>query len=166
MTEEARRWAVLTIAEHVIEATREKFQKERQTPLLQSAQSNFENFTLGRYKQVSAILGEARIQVEDTSERRVKDVTALSTGTREQLLLALRLAMIREYARNSEPLPILMDDVMVDFDPRRALAVCGGLVKLSKDHQVIVLTCQPGTVEQFEESASNLAAAMPTIITL
>ena len=163
--EEARRWALLTIAEHVIEATREKFQKERQTPLLQSAQSNFENFTLGRYKQVSAILGEERIQVEDTSERRVKDVAALSTGTREQLLLALRLAMIREYARNSERLPILMDDVMVDFDPRRALAVCGGLVELSKDHQVIVLTCQPGTVDQFKKSASS-PAAMPKFITL
>ena len=74
--------------------------------------------------------------------------------------------MVREYSRPSEPMPVLMDDVTVNFDPERALAVFRVLVELSATHQVLVLTCHPSTVSQLEE-ASNLASAeAPKVIRL
>ena len=40
----------------------------------------------------------------------------MSRGTREQLYLAMRFGLIEEYEARSEPLPIIMDDVFVNFD--------------------------------------------------
>ena len=40
----------------------------------------------------------------------------LSTGTREQLYLAIRLAYVLNYCNRAESLPVIMDDVLANFD--------------------------------------------------
>lgn len=158
----AGRWAVLTIAKHFIETTRDEFQRERQAPLLQAASAYFRRFTSGRYTTVQNVIGEERIVVADRElDGRQKEVGALSRGTREQLLLAMRFALIDEYARNAESLPVLMDDVMVNFDPERSRAVCEGAVELGSRHQVLVLTCHPATIEALGEASAAAGAGEP-----
>ena len=44
----------------------------------------------------------------------------LSRGTREQVFLALRLALIRDLGRHDVSLPLVMDDALVNFDDQRA----------------------------------------------
>ncbi|MFW6174539.1 MAG: ATP-binding protein, partial [Chloroflexota bacterium] len=165
--EQSRRWAVLTIARHLLEETRNEFQRERQAPLLQTASHHFKRFTLGRYTSVEAVIGENRMQVLDgAAGGRAKEVSELSRGTAEQLFLAMRFALIEEYARNAEPMPVLMDDVMVNFDPARAAAVCDSVVELSGSHQVIALTCHPGSVRQLQEAAQRAKAPAPHTVEL
>jgi hypothetical protein len=50
---------------------------------------------------------------------RAKDTGRLSTGTAEQLYLALRLALIGQLGEIGAALPVLMDDVFANFDPER-----------------------------------------------
>ena len=40
----------------------------------------------------------------------------MSNGTRDQLYLALRLASLEKYMESSEPMPFIVDDILVDFD--------------------------------------------------
>ncbi len=55
----------------------------------------------------------------DTGEGEKLAVEVLSRGTREQLFLALRLALVDLYARRGKVMPLVLDDVLVNFDTRR-----------------------------------------------
>lgn len=160
LREEASRWAVLTVARDMLECTREQFQRERQPALLQAASRYFQDLTLGRYSRVETVVGEDRFEVVEGESRR-KPVTSLSTGTAQQLYLAMRFALIEEYSRNAEPLPVVMDDVLVNFDPERASAACSAVLGLAEQFQVIFLTCHPQTVECFRRLAPRHGGTAP-----
>ena len=59
----------------------------------------------------------------------------MSTGSRDQLYLALRLASLETYLDRHEPLPFIVDDVL-DL-PTTALPVLQVLAEFSKRTQVI-----------------------------
>jgi uncharacterized protein YhaN len=163
--DDAHRWAVLTIARCLLEESKEEFQRQRQAPLLRTATRHFKDFTLGRYIDVRAVLGEERVDILESSGR-VKDVNALSRGTVEQLCLALRLALIDEWAGSSEGMPVLMDDTMVNFDADRLSAVCASIVDISTRHQVLVLTCHASFIDQLRAAASAVGKPEPDVIKL
>ena len=165
VNEDAHRWAVLTIARCLLNESKEEFQMQRQAPLLRTATRHFRDFTLGRYVNVLSVLGEDRVEIRESSGA-VKDVNALSRGTVEQLFLALRLALIDEYAGSSEGMPVLMDDTMVNSDPDRLNAVCASIVDVSARHQVLVLTCHASFVDQLRTAASAAGKPEPDVIKL
>jgi uncharacterized protein YhaN len=69
----------------------------------------------------------------------------LSKGTAEQLYLALRFGLVSHFAETAEPLPILMDDILVNFDDDRADSAARSIEELAQHHQVIYFTCHPQT---------------------
>jgi hypothetical protein len=78
----------------------------------------------------------------DDDQGRTLDAEVLSSGTREQLFLALRLALVNSYARRGMELPLVLDDVLVNFDVGRAKAAAVVLRDFARQgHQVFVLTC-------------------------
>ena len=64
----------------------------------------------------------------------------MSDGTRDQLYLALRLASVELYARDHEPIPFILDDILVRFDNDRAIAAVRALAELAKHTQVLLFT--------------------------
>ncbi len=85
-----------------------------------------------------------------------KTVDQLSRGTAEQLYLALRFGFIEEFAGNRSPLPIIMDDILVNFDPLRATAAIEALIQLSEQLQILYFTCHPSTADKFRELNSEI----------
>jgi len=73
----------------------------------------------------------------------------LSRGTREQLYLALRFGLIREFGERAEPLPVIVDEILVNFDPERTKRAAEAFAKLSETNQVLVFTCHPTMVDTF-----------------
>jgi hypothetical protein len=67
-------------------------------------------------------------------------VETLSEGTRDQLYLALRTAIVAAHATKAEPLPFIADDLLVHFDDRRAAAALALLARLGQTTQVILFT--------------------------
>jgi uncharacterized protein YhaN len=63
----------------------------------------------------------------------------LSSGTRDQIWLALRLAAIVEAARET-PFPLILDDVFVHFDDERSTAALRLLADVAEHVQVIAFT--------------------------
>jgi hypothetical protein len=77
---------------------------------------------------------------------------SLSRGTRGQMYLALRLALAADYARRAEPLPVILDDVLVTFDDRRQEAALAALADFARQGpQVLLLTCHRRPREVAEE---------------
>ena len=61
---------------------------------------------------------------------------------RDQLHLALRLAISEFLSKPGNPLPLLLDDVFANSDDERARAGMRVLAEtLARDHQVIMITC-------------------------
>jgi uncharacterized protein YhaN len=146
INDEAQKWSVLAFVKTLLEETRLKYERERQPAVIQEAQSFFRSFTNARYERIFSLPGENQIEVEDHTGQR-KAVPDLSRGTAEQLYLALRFGLVREFAKRAEPLPVVMDDILVNFDPTRARQAFRALDELSKEQQVLLFTCHPETVE-------------------
>ena len=98
------------------------------------------------------------------SEDNSKDPTQLSRGTREQLFLSLRFGLIRELGQRSERLPVIVDEVLVNFDPRRGMMAAKAFVDLAQTNQVLVFTCHPQIVEWFVSAAAKSDEQEPAVI--
>ena len=152
LQEHAREWSRLTIAESLLERTRRKFEQERQPGVIQHAQSFFSNITGQRYQRLYAPIGEQTITVTDATGAG-KRPEELSRGTREQLYLALRFGLIREFGEHAERLPVVVDEALVNFDPERARWAAQSFAQLAETNQVLVFTCHPTTADMFADAA-------------
>ena len=161
----ARDWSRLTLAQNLLHEARGKFERERQPQVVRHAQKVFAAITEGRYRQVYAPLGEQTISVMD-ADRRSKQPSELSRGTREQLFLALRFGLIRELGQRTEPLPVIVDEVLVNFDPDRALRAAVAFTELSDTNQVLVFTCHPTVVKMFCDASSEAGTEKPTVLSI
>jgi len=68
------------------------------------------------------------------------EVPGLSEGTRDQLYLALRLAALDQQASQGSRMPLIADDLFINFDDRRTEAGLQVLGNISRRMQVILLT--------------------------
>jgi uncharacterized protein YhaN len=91
--------------------------------------------------------GEKKIVVEHSSGR-MMDSANLSRGTAEQLYLSMRFALAEEYARKAS-LPLILDDILVNFDQQRMEQTIALLAQISTKHQVIFFTCHRHVADAF-----------------
>jgi len=149
--EAAEQWAVITLCRALLDETRKIYETERQPEVLRQASSFFKTMTEDRYVRVIAPLDGGEIQVERADGLRLAP-QLLSRGTAEQLYLSMRLALVREYANHVDPLPVVFDDIFVNFDPVRSRTSLKALRDLCTTHQVLLFTCHPHLVRQVEET--------------
>ena len=149
--EAAEQWAVITLCRALLDETRKIYETERQPEVLRQASSFFNVMTEGRYARVIAPLDGGEIQVERAGGVRLAP-QLLSRGTAEQLYLSMRYALVREYANHVDPLPVVFDDIFVNFDPERSRTSLMALRELCATHQVLLFTCHPHLVKQVEET--------------
>jgi uncharacterized protein YhaN len=84
-----------------------------------------------------------------------KLASELSTGTRFQLYLALRMAAYRHYADTMSPPPFIADDIMETFDDQRTRATLEQFATMSKTGQIIYFTHHRHVVELARSAASG-----------
>ncbi len=150
LQDRAREWAKLEFARELLNRTSQKFEKDRQPSVVQHAQGFFSRVTGERYKRVYVPSGEQTVTVEDSNGAQKRPLE-LSRGTREQLFLALRFGLIMGFGEHAERLPVVVDEVLVNFDPERARLAMESFALLSKTNQVLVFTFHPDTAKLFEE---------------
>ena len=148
--EASEKWAVLTLCRTLLDETRKLYESERQPEVLRHASEFFALLSEGRYARVIAPLDSEDIVVEKCDGARVSPEN-LSRGTAEQLYLAMRLALVREYSEHVEPLPVIFDDIFVNFDPPRTRRSIDAVRDLSHTHQILLFTCHPHLLELVEE---------------
>ena len=84
---------------------------------------------------------EMRFTAQRAGELNAHALEYLSDGTRNQLYLAVRLA-ICELVLTEEACPLILDDVLAAFDDKRAKDTLKLLRELARERQIILLTCQ------------------------
>ena len=155
LQEDAREWSRLTIAGVILDRTQRKFEQERQPNVIRHAEEFFSKVTGHRYTRLYAPVGERTITVTHASgrDRRPEE---LSRGTREQLYLALRFGLIREFGEHAERLPVVVDEALVNFDPERASLAASAFFRLSETNQVLVFTCHRTIADTFADLGAQV----------
>ena len=153
LKDHAGEWSRLVIAEALLERTQRLFEQERQPKVIQHAQRCFSSITSGRYPRLFAPIGKESITVVD-SDGTNREPNELSRGTREQLYLALRFGLIREFGEHAEALPVVVDEALVNFDPTRTKVAAEAFTSLSETNQILVFTCHPHVCDVFVDVAS------------
>jgi uncharacterized protein YhaN len=144
------RWRVLTVCGMMLGSVRDYYEREHQPQALREASLFLQRLTSGRYTRVWTPLGEPALRVDDSAGTSLR-VEVLSRGTREQLFLALRLALVNAYARRGVQLPLVLDDVLVNFDVVRAKAAALVLRDFAKQgHQILIFTCHEHIAKIFK----------------
>ena len=119
----------------------ETYQQRYQGPLLARASELFATITGGRFSKVATDFDEdMTILVGVRANGKRERVNNLSSGTRDQLFLALRLAAIESHVSNQEPMPVVVDDIVINFDDAAAGATFKVLAELSRKTQVLFFT--------------------------
>ena len=80
----------------------------------------------------------------------------LSLGTCQQLYLALRIALLECVPEVGASVPVLCDDILVNFDDARRAGAAKALAELAETRQVIVFTCHKEVVSTFAEQARHV----------
>lgn len=155
--EHAERWARAKLASVVLAREIERYREENQGPLLAAASTLFARLTLGAFAGIKAGFDERdrpclRCVRAGGSE---VEVTGLSEGTRDQLYLALRLASLLRRADMAEPMPLVLDDVLVQVDDERAAAALAVLAEMAKRMQIVFFTHHARLVELARKSVPS-----------
>jgi uncharacterized protein YhaN len=131
----------ISLAERAAEHARAAYERDRQPPVLAAASEAMARLTRNRYIRIWAPLGERALRVDD-DHGRTFTVEQLSGGTREQLFLALRLGLVRHAGERGVKLPLILDDVFVNFDQLRTEAAFETLRDFADEgRQVLFFTC-------------------------
>jgi uncharacterized protein YhaN len=147
---QAERYCRARLATRILRDEIERFRRRHRDPIMARAGGYFARLTCGAFASVATDFDESDqsvlVGVRPTEER--LRVEALSTGTRDQLYLALRLATLDHYLDSAEPLPFIVDDILIQFDDDRARATLSALADFSARTQVILFTHHARVVEQ------------------
>jgi uncharacterized protein YhaN len=140
----------LKLAARMLRDEIERFRRKHSDPILAHTSRYLEKLTCGAFSAVETDFDEADqpvlVGLRNNGER--LRVEAMSTGTRDQLYLALRLANLEQYLETAEPIPFVVDDILIQFDDERALATLATLADFSANTQVILFTHHGRDIDQ------------------
>lgn len=141
LSEQYRRLALLLIARRSLESAIADWERKSQPKVYATASRLFEMMTGGAWRQVR-MNAKGDIEVVDAIKT-TREPRYLSLGTRQQLYLSLRIALLLTAENVGRGLPIMCDDILVNFDDDRRAQAARALVELSRRRQVILFTCHP-----------------------
>lgn len=151
------RYIRIKVASGVLRAEIERYRAANQGPLLSMASDLFRDLTLSSFAGLQADIDESDRPVIlglRPGGERVR-VDGMSSGTRDQLYLSLRLASLSWRARTAEPMPFIVDDILINFDEARGAATLRALAAMADRTQVILFTHQA----QIADMARSLGRA-------
>ncbi len=154
---EVEHYTRLVLARQLLQEQIERHRRENQGPLLRRASECFAALTLNSFQGLRAEYFD-KDEPELAGVRPSGDlvrVQGMSSGTRDQLYLALRLASLERYIDDSGAMPFIVDDILIHFDEQRTRATLELLCELANKTQVILFTHHRHVVDQAEKLGSG-----------
>ncbi|MEF2560912.1 MAG: AAA family ATPase [Eggerthellaceae bacterium] len=139
--EQYRELAMLLLAQRSLEQAIADWERKSQPEVYKCASRLFAQMTDGAWRVVR-MNARGDIEVVD-AVKTARSPHLLSLGTRQQLYLSLRIALLLTADNVGRGLPIMCDDILVNFDNERRVQAVRALVELAKKRQVILFTCHP-----------------------
>ncbi|MPN21466.1 hypothetical protein SDC9_168846 [bioreactor metagenome] len=92
-----------------------------------------------------------------------RDIDYFSAGTKDQIYLSLRLALLDMLEGETQKLPLILDDAFCQFDDGRLKNALVSLAQAGCSRQVILFTCHTRETEYLEEIIRGLDRTAPVI---
>ena len=109
--------------------------------MLTRAGELFAQLTQGSFERLSVDFDQSPMVLQGRrDDGRLVPISGMSDGTRDQLYLALRLAALELHLGQATALPLIADDLFINYDDTRTRAGLSVLSQLSRQTQVIFLT--------------------------
>jgi len=146
-----RNYMKYAITNRILEEAAQDYRKRMGDDVLNMASDNFRTLSLQSFDGIrqhpNESGGNSLVAVRDMNDPDSVELhlNELSEGTRDQLFMALKMAMIRNrlmerQKHGQSPLPVILDDILVQFDDDRSAAAFRLLGELSEITQVVFLT--------------------------
>jgi uncharacterized protein YhaN len=161
----AERYTLVKLAAKILQLEIERYREEHQDPVLLIGSKYFREMTLGSFTGLRTDVDDQGLPVLiglRPGNRRVP-VEGMSSGTRDQLYLALRLATLEYRLESHEPMPFIVDDILINFDDRRSRATLQALARLSARNQVILFTHHRQIVDETEHLGEQDSVVVHTL---
>lgn len=138
----AEEYMRLRSAELLLQWAIERYRREKQAPLLKRAGELFAILTGGSFVDLQLDFDDSdKAQLAGVRQDGNKvTVSGMSTGSADQLYLALRVAAVEDFLEHAPSLPFIADDLFINFDDERASAGIKVLAQLAKRTQVLFFT--------------------------
>jgi len=139
----------LQIAALILEQQIEDYRKKNQAPVLARAGELFSKLTLGSYANLRDELGDGGkpILLGVRPNNKEVPIDGMSDGSRDQLYLSLRLATLEQHLSKGEPMPFVVDDILIGFDDNRTKVCLEILAELAATTQVLLFTHHNRVIE-------------------
>ena len=137
----ARTYARTRLAEVVVSRVVQAYRERHQGPVLQRAGEIFASITLGSFSSlITDYEDDKQVLLGQRPDTTRVGVFGMSQGARDQLFLSLRIAAIEEHLKQREAIPLVIDDLLVQFDDARVAATLSILADLAQHTQVLFFT--------------------------
>jgi len=144
------RYTEVKLASKILQQEIERYREEHQDPVLKIGAGCFGELTMGSFTSLKTDMDDrgTPILVGIRPDQSRVTVEGMSDGTRDQLYLALRLATLEFRLQTSEPMPFIVDDILVNFDDQRSRTTLEVLAKLGDRNQILLFTHHHQIVEE------------------
>ena len=142
MQQDAAHYMRLRLAVKMLRLQIEKHRAANEDPLFSRASNLFSRITCHEFSGIRTDFNDDQPVIVGVrkSNQELVPVQSMSDGTRDQLYLALRLGYVEQQLAVHEPMPFIVDDILIHYDDRRSQATLSVLAELSKRTQVIFFT--------------------------
>lgn len=152
----------LKIAGSILRQQVERQREDNKDPLLAAASQFFAEMTCHEFVGLETNYDNAGqaviVGIRESGEK--LDTDSMSDGTLDPLFLSLRLAYLQDKLTQFEPMPLIVDDILIHLDDERALATLTVLAEFSKQTQVLFFTHHHRLRELAEANLSSDLAAV------
>ena len=155
---DAVRFVRLRVAIHLLRGQIDAFRSQNQGPFLEKASRWFSEVTGGAFSGIGTSFSDGDQPVIAGRRAGSKDevlVSGMSEGTRDQLYLALRFAGLELHRAEHEPMPMILDDLLVHFDDARASHALAAAATLAEHSQILLFTHHAHLVELAKSHLPN-----------
>ena len=154
----AERFIRVKLATKILRDVIESYRAEHQDPVLKIAARYFNDLTLGSFAALRTDVDDQgnAILIGVRSDGSRINVEGMSNGTRDQLYLALRLATLEWRLESSEPMPFIVDDILINFDDDRSRATLKTMAGLAERNQIILFSHHRRIVENAKQLGAEL----------
>ncbi|MGI6681507.1 MAG: AAA family ATPase [Bdellovibrionota bacterium] len=150
---------------YILDFVESEYKREKEPEILMEANRLFSLFTNGKYSLKFKEDKDFSFFALDEENSKLLNLSELSTGTKAQLVLALRCSYVLSFSKDKS-IPLLIDEVLATTDDVRFEAIMSSFFKLAKDgYQIIYLTSQKSVIAQINYLAKkeNIRVAIKEI---
>ncbi len=150
LRDDVEQYACLKLADLLLRRSLERYRERNRNPIVERASELFAQLSAGSFAGLRPDFdddGKEILRGFRPDGGQLLGIEAMSSGTQDQLYLAIRIASLEAWLAKHEPIPLVLDDLLLNFDDRRARAALQVLAALASKTQILFFTHHAHLVE-------------------